>query len=63
MHPRLEENNMQAVLILAILLILAVLGQIPLLIWFVMGVAVVLIFRNGVKSYEENKVKTEDTQQ
>jgi len=57
MHPRLEENNMQAVLILAILLILAVLGQIPLLIWFVMGVAVVLIFRNGVKSYEENKKK------
>lgn len=50
-------NNMQAILILAVLLILVVLGQNALLIWFAMGVSVVLIVRHYVAVYETNKKK------
>lgn len=48
---------MQAMIVLEVILILALLGQIPLLIWFVMGVVCVLIFRNGVSSYDSKKLK------
>lgn len=48
---------MQAIIVLALIFILVVLGEIPFLIWFVMGVACVLIFRNGVNSYEAKKKK------
>lgn len=45
----------QAILVLAALLVLISLGQIPLAIFLVMGVASVLIFRRGVAKYEASK--------
>ena len=45
----------QAILVLAVLLILVVLNQTPLVIFFIMGIVCVLIVRNGIKNYEDSK--------
>lgn len=47
----------QAILVLAVLLILVVLNQTPLVIFFIMGIVCVLIVRNGIKNYEDSKKK------
>ncbi|AZU98367.1 hypothetical protein SEPL_002 [Salmonella phage SE_PL] len=49
----------QAILVIAVLGILAAIGQIGFAIWMGMAVAVVLVIKRGVASYEASKSQEE----